>query len=147
MKVNFLFRSEVMRILLVEDNPGDAHLVEFLLRQTHEHRVKLSQVSRLSAAIELLQTQEFDVLLLDLGLPDSDGIEAVSRVYAAFPLLPIVVFTGNEDEALGTEAVRRGAQDYLVKGEVDGWSLMKAINFAAERKRAESQLGREQHLG
>lgn len=129
-----------MKVLLVEDNDADARLVEFLFRQVRQAEVEILHVQRLGEAIELLRGQQFDALLLDLNLPDSRGLDGLGRLYSTFPVLPIVVFTGTEDEELGREAVRGGAQDYLVKGEVDGWSLWRSLIFAAERKRAELAL-------
>jgi len=128
-------------VLLVEDNDADARLVEFLFRQVRQAEVEIVHVQRLREALNILRDQPFDALLLDLNLPDSRGLEGLGRLYSGFPLLPIVVFTGTEDEELGREAVRGGAQDYLVKGEVDGWSLWRSLVFAAERKRAELSLG------
>lgn len=133
------------RILLVEDNPGDANLLREMLRQFHSHDLdfELAEAPRLVAAINRLQESCFDVVLLDLSLPDSQGIATVARVRETRPTLPIVVLTGLDNDDLATEALRRGAQDYLVKGQFDRRMLMRRIRYAIERQRSEAQLRRQ----
>ena len=127
-----------MHILLVEDNRGDARLLEATLRQVPALNFELSWVESLAEAARRLATGRFDVLLLDLSLPDSQGLDTVRTACAKAPDMPIIVFTGADDEAMGLEAVRLGAQDYVIKGEADGWLLARAIRYATERKRAEA---------
>jgi CheY-like chemotaxis protein len=132
--------NEPIRILLVEDTPGDVVLLEQNLRQVREVKFKLSHVGQLEGMNGLLATDSFDVLVLDLNLPDSRGLNTVSRAMKQAPWIPIVVLTSVDNEASGMEAVRLGAQDYLVKGEVDGWLLARTIRYAIERKRAQREL-------
>jgi two-component system, cell cycle sensor histidine kinase and response regulator CckA len=137
---------EGIRVLLVEDNPGDARLFTELVRDTGAGQWKLVHVDRLSAALDRLSREPFDVMLLDLSLPDADGLETVIRAHTQAPKVPIVVLTGHDDEALAVRAVRAGAQDYLVKGRLDGDLLVRSIRYASERGRAVEALERrEEH--
>ncbi|HEY2636190.1 MAG TPA: diguanylate cyclase, partial [Solirubrobacteraceae bacterium] len=102
--------------------------------------VEVIDCPSLLEARERLRDQPFDCLLLDLSLPDADGLEAVEQVRDADPAVPIVVLTGNDDERIGVRAVKAGAQDYLIKGRADGVQLSRAIRYAIERKRAEAEL-------
>src|SRR6266404_6513078 len=129
-----------VRILLVEDSPSDAVLLQESLTQNSLGEFKFTHVETLTEAVELLRMTPFDVLLLDLSLPDSSGQETLLRARAAAPRLPIVVLTSVEDEAVGLEAVRRGIQDYLIKGQAYGRQTARSIRFAIERKRAEEAL-------
>src|ERR1700675_2079220 len=137
---------EGIRVLLVEDNPGDARLFLELVRDTGVGRLKLEHVTRLSAALDRLSHDSFDVVLLDLSLPDEQGLTTLTRAHAHAPNVPIVVLTGLDDEALAVKAVRAGAQDYLVKGRVDGDLLVRSMRYATERWRAVEALERrEEH--
>ncbi|HYL36642.1 MAG TPA: response regulator [Bryobacteraceae bacterium] len=137
---------EGIRILLVEDNPADVRLLLELVRETGAGRVKLEHVRRLDSALEFLGRETCDVILLDLSLPDMQGLETVARVHARAPNVPIVVLTGLDDEALAVRALRTGAQDYLVKGRVDGDLLIRSLRYASERGRAiEALERREEH--
>ena len=131
-----------MRVLLVEDNAADAAFLESVLEERDQNWFELTRVERLSEGLSCLAHQQFNVLLLDLSLPDSFGLETVDRAHDAAPEVPIVVLTGNEDEATGIESVRRGAQDYLVKGQNDRRLLARSICYAIERKRTEEDLRR-----
>jgi two-component system cell cycle sensor histidine kinase/response regulator CckA len=141
-------KIEPIRVLLVEDNPADARLLQEALVDVGVRRsVDLVNVTRLSAAIELLSREQFDVILLDLSLPDEHGIDTLLRVRAHAPSLPIVVLSGMDDEALMIRAVREGAQDYLVKGIMDGHVVVRAMRYAMERKHAiEALQRREEHF-
>jgi two-component system, cell cycle sensor histidine kinase and response regulator CckA len=135
-----------IRVLLVEDNPGDARLFQELVRDAGAGLWKLVQVSRLSAALDRLRVEPFDVMLLDLSLPDADGLDTLISAHSAAPKIPIVVLTGHDDEALAVRAVRSGAQDYLVKGRLDGDRLVRSIRYATERGRGlEALERREEH--
>jgi PAS domain S-box-containing protein len=135
-----------IRVLLVEDNPGDARLFSELVRDTGAGQWKMVHVDRLSAALDRLGREPFDVMLLDLSLPDADGLDTLIRAHAEAPKIPIVVLTGHDDEALAVRAVRAGAQDYLVKGRMDGDLLVRSIRYASERGRAVEALERrEEH--
>src|SRR4029077_18664374 len=100
------------------------------------------QADRLSIGLERLAEAPFDAVLLDLSLPDSQGLDTLVRLHAAAKDVPIVVLTGIEDEALGVRLIQAGAQDYLVKGYVTGPLLVRSLRYAAERKRAEEELQR-----
>ena len=126
-----------IKVLLIEDNPGDVRLIREILAEVRGARFDLECADRLSAGLERLAAGGIDVILLDLGLPDSQGFDTFSKVYAQSPQAPILLLTGLDDEALAVQAVQQGAQDYLVKGQVDGNLLVRAMRYAIERKRAE----------
>jgi signal transduction histidine kinase len=127
------------RILLVEDNPGDARLIRETLREAESLPFQLTHADRLAAAEERLAAEAYDVVLLDLSLPDAHGLETVRRTLAAGAEVPIIVLTGLDDEATAVAAVQAGAQDYLAKGRLDGTLLARAIRYAMERKRLERE--------
>jgi len=124
-----------LRILLVEDNPGDARLIRETLRDAGAHAFELRHADRLAAALPILAAREADVVLLDLSLPDAHGLETVTRALTAAPDAAIVVLTGLDDETVAIQAVQAGAQDYLVKGQVEPGMLSRALRYAMERKR------------
>ena len=130
----------IEKLLLVEDNPGDARLIQEMLRESGAHWLDMVHVSRLEEALSCLAGEAFDVVVLDLSLPDSLGFDTFARVHAQAPELPIVVLTGLADEALGVEAVKGGSQDYLVKGQVNGNLLIRTLRYAVERQRAQQEL-------
>ncbi|MFZ1763596.1 MAG: response regulator, partial [Nitrospira sp.] len=117
-------------ILLVEDNAGDARLLRELLTETGAGRLTLTHVDRLDAAIRCLTQAAFDIILLDLSLPDSQGAETLVRMHAAAQGIPIVLVTGREDEELGLQLIQAGAQDYLVKGQTTAPLLARALKYA-----------------
>ncbi|MEO8605586.1 MAG: response regulator, partial [bacterium] len=121
-------------VLLVEDNPDDSDTLREQLVDA-QARVRLECVETLSAALARVAEARFDLVLLDLSLPDSQGLQTVERALAAAPHLPILVLTGLEDEALGAAAVHAGAQDYIVKGQADGAMLARCMRYAIERHR------------
>ncbi|CDK99259.1 putative diguanylate phosphodiesterase [Magnetospirillum gryphiswaldense MSR-1 v2] len=131
-------------VLVVEDNPGDARLVELYLLEDITSPFRVLKAELLSAALGLLDTNIIDVVLLDLSLPDSFGMDTLDRLRAAHPLVPVVVLTGTNDEALALQALRQGAQDYLVKGQGDGNLVRRAIFYAIERSHAASALKRSE---
>jgi len=135
-KSNQVEERKTIRVLIVEDNRGDAKLVRLALQEPH-YPYKTKVVEYLSAAIEYLHNGVFDVVLLDMGLPDSQGIDTVLRVHAESPDTPIVVLTILDDEEMGVQAVQMGAQDYLVKGDVTCNLLTRTIRYAIERKQLE----------
>ena len=135
-----------IRVLLVEDNPGDARLVEILLSEVAAPRFGITHAERLDEAIEHLSDTEFDVILLDLSLPDSGGLETLSRTRAAAPHTPMVVLSGRDDEETALRALLRGAQDYLVKGRGSGNTLARVIRYSIERKNAQEALRRSEEL-
>ena len=125
--------SAPIRILLVEDNPGDARLLREQLREASLH-FDLTHVDRLSEARESVARDGADIVLLDLSLPDGHGLETVRSMLEAAPEVPIIVLTGLDDETTAVQAVQAGAQDFLVKGQVEGGGLARAIRYARERK-------------
>jgi signal transduction histidine kinase len=129
-----------LAIGLVEDNPGDARLIEEMLHAPPVEPFQISRSSRLDELLLRLKGESLSVLLLDLGLPDSQGLATFYRVHERAPQMPIIIFSGAIDEALAVDAVAHGAQDYLVKGHIDSVLLKRAIRYAIERKRAESQI-------
>ncbi len=131
-----------IRVLLIEDDPGDADLVKIVLAEVSTPKFQLTWADRLKVGLESLAKETPDLVLCDLSLPDSHGIETFLRVHAQAPKVPIVLMTGFDDETFALEAVRSGAQDYLVKGSVDGKLLARVIRYAIERKRAEEELSR-----
>lgn len=131
------------RLLLVEDNPGDAALIRVLLAEAGAPNVLLDQVSRLSEVAQRLTDHAFDAALLDLNLPDSTGLDTVRRLLVLAPDLPIVVLTGVDDEVIGDRAVDAGAHAYLVKGQHDGRFLRRTLRHAVERQRLLVHLARE----
>ena len=126
-----------VRTLLIEDNPGDAELIAIALERAGNYR--LETCARLSDALESIERNGLDLILVDLGLPDSEGLDTFLKVNERAPHLPIVVLTGSEDDSLALQAVREGAQDYLVKG-VSSSLLLRSLRYALERKRAQEAL-------
>jgi two-component system CheB/CheR fusion protein len=132
--------TDALRILLVEDNPGDADLLREKLA-TLDQPIDIAHVGRLAEAeVYLKRGAPVDVVLLDLGLAETQGLETLERAQRAIPQLPIIVLSGLEDEPTALEAVRKGAQDYQVKGDVQARSLWRALHHAVERKRAEEEV-------
>ncbi len=126
-------------ILLVEDNAGDRRLISEMLAEASNVTFDVKYADRLQAAMEYLGQNRVEVVLLDLGLPDSQGLETLRKVHAQVSELPIVVLTGLNDEVIGVQAVNEGAQDYLIKGQVDTHLLRRTIRYAIERKQAEER--------
>jgi diguanylate cyclase (GGDEF)-like protein len=131
------------RLVLIEDNVEYARLVRELLRDAWPARFDIDHFERLSDAHAQLQAGEADCVLLDLGLVDASGLEAVAKVKQLAPKLPVVVLTGHDDEAIAVRAVKAGAQDYLVKGRTDGSLIARAVRYAIERKGAELELAHQ----
>ena len=123
-----------IKILIVEDNPRDVQLMDELLSEAPGLRFDLTNAERLEDALRALDEKRFDAILLDLRLPDSEGIETFIRLHDKAPTTPTVVLTGLDDGDMAVKAVELGAQDYLVKGQVDGESLARAIRYAIARQ-------------
>ena len=128
-----------MRALSVEDDPFEQHVIEHFLSHS-ELPSKVVHARTVSEALERLRSEPFDVILLDLSLPDAEGLDTLARVQGAAPRIPIVVVTGNEDEHTAVEAMRAGAQDYVLKPRMDRRVLVHAVRFAIERQRAAQAL-------
>ena len=131
-----------MKSLLVEDDRADARLIQVLLKDAAALDLQLEHVGRLDLARERVGRETFDVVLLDLGLPDSQGLATFTRMQEASGGLPIVVLTGLDDEGFALEVVRAGAEDYLVKGRLSGELLVRTIRYAVERRRAADEVRR-----
>ncbi len=132
-------KDQPIRVLIIEDNPADYRLIEEGLADCHTAAIDIQHADTLQSGIERLVGGSIDVLLLDLNLRVSGGLDTLSRVQQSAPSTPIVVMTGIEDEEMAREAVRRGAQDYLVKGQGDGNLLTRSVVYALERSRAEQR--------
>src|SRR3954453_5566422 len=132
------------KVLLIEDNPGDARLIREMLAEEPDTPFRLHFAERLAAGLELLsKSAEGEcpaLVLLDLSLPDSFGLETFAKVYAHSPQIPIIVLTGNDDQTVALSAVKGGAQDYLVKSRLDKELLLRSMQYSIERKRYQVQL-------
>ncbi|MGA9348778.1 MAG: response regulator [Anaerolineae bacterium] len=131
--------EDKLKVLLIEDNPGDARLIREILAEERGASFDVEGADRLSTGLEYLAGGDIDVVLLDLSLPDSRGLDTFARVHAQAPEVPIILLTGLDDEELAVKAVREGAQDYLVKGQVDSSLLVRSMRYAIERHRAQAE--------
>jgi signal transduction histidine kinase len=129
--------KSIKTVLLIEDNPGDARLLREMLNEQGAHDVELTHVECMSDAERYLTAHSFDIILLDLGLPDAQGLGAVRRAHAAAPRVTLVVLTGLDDESLAAQTLQEGAQDYLIKGQITARGLLRALSYSTERKRLE----------
>ncbi len=132
--------TDPINILIIEDNPGDARLIQELLREVNPGGFSFFHADCLSRGMGFFDTQKFDLILLDLSLPDSSGLETFSKVQTHAPNLPIILLTGHDDQEMALRSVRLGAQDYLVKGEYEGKLIARAIQYAIQRKLTEIKL-------
>ncbi|PMB22621.1 response regulator [Fischerella thermalis] len=132
--------EQPIKVLLVEDNPGDVRLLQEFLWDVTTAQFELMPVERLDQTLKLLNQESFDVILLDLSLPDSQGLETFITLHRQAPAIPIIVLTGLDDENLALRAMQEGAQDYLVKGQVSGDLLVRCMRYAIERQRIEEAL-------
>jgi diguanylate cyclase (GGDEF)-like protein/PAS domain S-box-containing protein len=131
---------ETIKVLLIEDNPGDARLVKEMLVEAGSNKFSLTHVGLIGEGVSLLRHENYHVILLDLFLPDGHGLDTIRQVCAVASGLPVVILTGLDDETIAIRAVQEGAEDYLVKGQMDNNLLARAIRYAIERKRAEERL-------
>ncbi|MBI2831979.1 MAG: response regulator [Chloroflexi bacterium] len=128
-----------MKILLIEDNPGDARLVQEALKESlNKFTIKI--VEKLEQGLDFLLSEDVDVVMLDMNLPDSQGLETLIKFQCRFPRLPVVIMTAVADEVVAVQAVQQGAQDYLVKGQASVALLTRALSYAIERKKMQQQL-------
>ncbi len=127
-------------VLLIEDSPDDAVLIQWYLSNAMKVPHEVKHADRLSKGLGFLGSGGFDVVLLDLGLPDGQGLSTFEKVHAHAPGVPIIVLTGHDDDDLAVEAVQKGAQDYLVKGKVDGSLVGRSIRYAIERQKLLTQI-------
>lgn len=135
-------QTEPIKLLLIEDNPADAKFIEIMLREVQSQSYSLKNTSTFKEGMDLLQIERFDVVLLDLSLPDSFGLDTVKNANIMAPQVPIIVLTGRNDEDFAVEVVIAGAQDYLVKGQIDSSLLSRSIRYAIKRKDMEVDLKR-----
>jgi len=127
-------------LLLVEDNPGDARLLREMLNEQGSQHTELTHVQYMREAEKHLAEHTVDLILLDLGLPDTHGLAAVRRAHTVAPRVPLVVLTGMDDEVLASQALQEGAQDYLIKGQIDARGLLRSLRYSVERKAMEEAL-------
>ena len=127
--------NKPIKVLLIEDNPADAFRLRRTLTKATSAQFELAHAKRLGQALQRLGEESFDLVLLDLTLPDSQGLEAFAKIQAQVPEAPIVVLTGLDDEALAIKVVQEGAQDYWVKGSLDNNLLVRSCRYAIERQR------------
>jgi signal transduction histidine kinase len=141
-------KAKALQVLLVEDSAGDARLLREMFSKETPGSVVITHVERMSDALRNLAKGGIDIVLLDMGLPDGHGLDTVRRAQAAAPGVPLIVLTGLDDEALADQAMKEGAQDYLIKGQIENRALPRALRHAIERHRmqAETDLLREQQL-
>jgi len=132
--------EEICRILLIEDNPGDVWFIRVSLSEVDNFRFSLDHVSELKKGLELFDEKDFDVVLLDLALPDSMGLKTLAKVQDKVPDIPIVILTGNDDEEVILKAVQSGAQDYLIKGKTNSMLLIRSMQYAIQRKSSENKI-------
>jgi serine phosphatase RsbU (regulator of sigma subunit) len=129
-----------LKVLLIEDNPLDARLIQIMLAEAGAGLFSLERVDRLATGLARLAKGDIGMVLLDLSLPDSHGLDTFQKVHADFPNVPIIVMSGLSDETVAVNAVHEGAQDYLVKGQVGGPLLVRAMRYALERVQLAKQL-------
>ncbi|OEU41201.1 hypothetical protein BGV40_16285 [Methanosarcina sp. Ant1] len=127
--------EKYIKILLIEDNPGDSYLIQEHLEEFANFSYELKIVETLDEALSVLKKQPFDVILLDLELPDSYGINTFLSIHNKNPLIPTIILTGLHDETIGSYAVKKGAYDFLVKGQTEGRLLECIIQCSLERKK------------
>lgn len=129
--------NPVTKVLLVEDNPGDARLVREALADVSEFRCEVIHRETRAEALAFLATSQPDVILSDLGLPDSQGLQIVREISEAAPHAPLVLLTALDDKSLAMQSLEEGAQDYLIKSEIDGVLLSHALRYAMKRQRVQ----------
>ena len=137
-------KKSIKVLLLVEDNPADVRLLREIFREQTSHNAELTQVETIGEAELYLATNTApDIILLDLGLPDAQGLQAIRRARTAAPRVPLVVLTALDDESVAARALQKGVQDYLIKGQIDGRGLLRALRYAIERKNMQEALFEE----
>jgi len=129
-----------VKLLLIEDNHGDARLIQEMLSGVSDPPYALTWVQRLTVAFEKLSQEPADLILLDLTLPESSGLETFGKVQELVPDTPVIILTGLNDQSMAIRAVQMGAQDYLLKGSIDTNLLLRSINYAIERHRLQLKL-------
>jgi diguanylate cyclase (GGDEF)-like protein/PAS domain S-box-containing protein len=136
-------KRSIKLMLLIEDNPGDARLIQEMFKEQGFQNAELKHVECMGDAEKYLAIRPVDMILLDLGLPDAQGMNAVQRAHRAAPGVPLVILSGLDDESMAIQAMREGAQDYLIKGQIEPRELVRALRYAVERKIIEETLFEE----
>ena len=134
--------QQELKVLLIEDNPGDAFLIKFYLGESTSPVFHVSHSEDVKGGLELLSKGNFDIILSDMNLPDSFGVETIKSILTKYPGNLVIVLTGLTDEEVGLETVRYGAQDFLVKGKFDGKVLISSVMFSFERFKLNKQIDR-----
>lgn len=132
-------KDKALRVLVVEDNAGDVRLLREMFSGEPARSVEITHVLRMSEAESFLAKSVVDIILLDMGLPDGHGLETVRRARNAAPTTPLIILTGLDDEALAAEAMTQGAQDYMIKGQIESRALPRALRHAIERHRMQAE--------
>ena len=132
--------AQELKVLLIEDNPGDAFLMKFYLGESTSPVFHVSHAETVKAALELLSESTFDIILSDMNLPDSFGVDTIKSILSNYPGNLVIVLTGLTDEEVGLETVRYGAQDFLTKGKFDSKVLISSVMFAFERFKLNKQI-------
>lgn len=132
--------AQELKVLLIEDNPGDAFLIKFYLGESAAPIFHVSHAETVKAGLQLLSENKFDIILSDMNLPDSFGMDTIKTIVSNYPGNLVMVLTGLTDEEVGLETVRYGAQDFLVKGKFDGKVLISSVLFAFERFKLNTQI-------
>lgn len=132
--------NKVLNVLLIEDNPGDAVIIKEMFHEIPKTNFNIFHAIRLKDGEKLTKQEEFDIILLDLELPDSEGIATFYRIKKTAPEIPIIILTGLEDEDFALDIVKEGAQDYLVKGQFGNKILARSIKYSIERKNIQRKL-------
>ncbi len=132
--------AQELKVLLLEDNPGDAFLMKFYLGESTSPVFNVSHAETVKAALDLLAEGSFDIILSDMNLPDSFGVDTIKTILGKFPGNLVIVLTGLTDEDVGLETVRYGAQDFLTKGKFDSKVLISSVMFSFERFKLNTQI-------
>ncbi|MGE5430659.1 MAG: response regulator [Syntrophomonadaceae bacterium] len=139
-------KENYFKILMIEDSRGFAQLILEMIEEARGAEINLDHAFRLSNGLELLENGHYDVILLDLTLPDSMGLDTLKKVKESYPEVPVVVMTNLDDEETAAKALQAGAQDYLVKGDFDTNLLVRSLKYAIERKRANDLLRESEQM-
>ncbi|MFL5729690.1 MAG: PAS domain S-box protein, partial [Cytophagaceae bacterium] len=131
---------QTIRILAIEDNPGDLFLLEEILSLVKSFRSEITNTTSLNSSLQILKENNYDVILLDLTLPDSSGLKTFTKIHSAYPEIPVIILSGLPESEIAIQSVKAGAQDYLVKGEVSATLIEKTISYSIARKQAENDI-------
>jgi len=138
-------KKNQINILIIEDSPGDFRLISEMLKESHTYSFSIKHADTFGNGLNLLEEKEFDVVLMDLNLPDNSGLSAIDKLVSKNPQIAVIVITGIDDEDIGLQAMEKLAGDYLVKGRINSSSLIRSIRYAIERKKIDNTLERERH--